>query len=379
MDTLEEFFELSKLNKYAYDSIKQSKWKETSQRYISNLLINNLELQKELLGLKYNISKMVEFYLNERGHIRHIEAPIVRDKIVQKVLTVDVLTPSLIPCVIYDNYASIKNRGTSFARKRFEMLLRKYVYKNGTDGYILLIDIKKYFESIDHETLKQLIYPKIKDKNPHIISLINYVIDNSSKSDKGLNLGSEAPQILALYYLTPVDVFAKVVKGVKYYGRYMDDIFIIGKSKKELYSLLSEIENTLAYLKLEINKKKTHVVKLSHGFTFLQIKYNVLESGKILKRLTRKKIVRERRRLKAFKRLYGLGIMSENEVWNCYQSWRGTIVKEHNACYHSIRSMDMLYKSLFPVHEEPRKVGRKEKFEGIFKTANTNDLNKIFI
>lgn len=379
MDTLEELFELNKLNKYAYDSIKQSKWKETSQRYISNLLINNLELQKEVLDLKYNISKMVEFYLNERGHIRHIEAPIVRDKIVQKVLTVDVLTPSLIPCVIYDNYASIKNRGTSFARKRFEMLLRKYIHKNGTDVYILLIDIKKYFESIDHETLKRLIYPKIKDKNPHIISLINYVIDNSSKSDKGLNLGSEAPQILALYYLTPVDVFAKVVKGVKYYGRYMDDIFVIGKSKKELYSLLSEIENTLSHLKLEINKKKTHIVKLSHGFTFLQIKYNILQNGKILKRLTRKKIVRERRRLKAFKRMYDSGKMTENDIWNCYQSWRGTIVKEHNACHDSLKSMDRLYYSLFPIHKEEKEVGRKEKFEGIFRTANTNDLNKIFI
>ncbi len=322
---------------------------------------------------------MVEFYLNERGHIRHIEAPIVRDKIVQKVLTVDVLTPSLIPFVIYDNYASIKNRGTSFARKRFEILLRKYIHKNGTDGYILLIDIKKYFESIDHETLKQLIYPKIKDKNPHIISLINYVIDNSSKSDKGLNLGSEAPQILALYYLTPVDVFAKVVKGVKYYGRYMDDIFIIGKSKKELYSLLSEIENTLTYLKLEINKKKTHVVKLSHGFTFLQIKYNILPNGKILKRLTRKKIVRERRRLKAFKRMYDSGRMTENDIWNCYQSWRGTIIKEHNVCYHSIYAMDRLYKSLFPTHKELKKVGRKEIYKETFKAANTNDLNKIFI
>lgn len=102
-------------------------------------------------------------------------------------------------------------------------------------------------------------------------------------------------------------------------------------------------------------------------------------NGKILKRLTMKKIVRERRRLKAFKRMYDSGKMTENDIWNCYQSWRGTIVKEHNACYHSIHSMDMLFKSLFPEHKEVREVGRKEKIEGIFRTANTNDLNKIFI
>jgi len=56
--------------------------------------------------------------------------------------------------VIYDNYASLKNRGTSFARRRFEIMLRKFIRKNGTDGYVLLIDIKKYFESIDHDILK---------------------------------------------------------------------------------------------------------------------------------------------------------------------------------------------------------------------------------
>ena len=159
----------------------------------------------------------------------------------------------------------------------------------------------------------------------------------------------------------------------------MDDAFIILKSKKELSLLLKEIEKVLSTLKLEINKKKTHIVKLSHGFTFLQIKYNVLKSGRILKRLTRKKIVRERRRLKAFKRMYDLGIMTENDIWNCYQSWRGTIIKEHNACYHSIHAMDRLYKSLFPIHKEIIKIGRKEICKETFKTANTNDLNKIFM
>lgn len=379
MATLEELMELDMINKCAYEGTKQSRWKETTQRYISNLLINNLKLREEVLNYKYYVSPTVDFELNERGHIRHIEAPVARDRVVQKTVTKNVLTPSLIPYVIYDNYASIKNRGTSFARKRFEIMLRRYVRKNGIDGYILFIDIKKYFENIDHNVLKSLIYPHIMNEDKDVIDLIYYIIDTSSKTDKGLNLGSEAPQILALYYLTPVDIFIKVVKGIKHYGRYMDDAFIILKSKKELSLLLKEIEKVLSTLKLEINKKKTHIVKLSHGFTFLQIKYNVLKSGRILKRLTRKKIVRERRRLKAFKRMYDLGIMTENDIWNCYQSWRGTIIKEHNACYHSIHAMDRLYKSLFPIHKEIIKIGRKEICKETFKTANTNDLNKIFM
>ena len=143
------------------------------------------------------------------------------------------------------------------------------------------------------------------------MQLIHYVIDTSSKTGKGLNLGSECPQIFAIYYLNPVDQFVKVVKGVKYYGRYMDDIFVIGRSKTELRTLLTEIEARLAELLLEVNHKKTHIVKLRHGFTWLQIKYAVEPTGHITKTISHNKIVRERRRLKAFRRMLDLGKMDE--------------------------------------------------------------------
>lgn len=378
MLTLQDLMELDMMNICAYESTKQSRWKETTQRYISNLLINNLNLQKEVLSYKYSVSPTIDFELNERGHIRQIEAPIVRDRIVQKTLTKNILIPSLVPYVIYDNYASLKNRGTQFARDRLECHLKKYIYHNGINGYILLIDIKKYFGSIDHDILKSLIYHRISKESKDIIDLIYYIIDTSSDSNKGLNLGSEAPQILAVYYLNPLDTFIKIVKRVKYYGRYMDDIFIISESKEELLSLLTEIENKLSELKLEINKKKTHIVKLSHGFTYLQVKYNILPSGKILKRLSHSKIVRERRRLKAFKKMLDKGLMTEYDIWNCYQSWRGTVVKDHNACYDTLKRMDRLYKSLFPVHEPYKRIGRNELFKEAFKTAETEDLNQLF-
>ena len=86
---------------------------------------------------------------------------------------------------------------------------------------------------------------------------------------------SEAPQIFAVFYLSPIDSFIKTVKGIKYYGRYMDDMLIISESKEELKKLLEEIKEQLAKLKLEINERKTHITKLSRGFTFMQVKYNV--------------------------------------------------------------------------------------------------------
>ena len=184
MATLEQLTDLDTLNRCAYECTKQSHWKETTQRYLANMLPNNLSLQKDILEGKYKVLPTNNFYLNERGHIRYIEAPATRDRIIQKTLMKQVLSPSIIPYLIYDNYASIKNRGTSFARKRFEIMLKRYYAHNGLDGYILLIDIKKYFENIDHEVLKQLLAPRLVKEPQETIDLIFYLIDRSSHSHK---------------------------------------------------------------------------------------------------------------------------------------------------------------------------------------------------
>lgn len=374
MATLDELMELQTLNECAYECTRQSRWKETTQRYLSNLLVNNVMLRDEVLSGKYSVQPTTDFTINERGHTRKIEAPAIRDRIVQKTLMKHVLTPSIRPYVIYDNYASLKERGTSFARKRFEVMLRRYIARNGTDGYILLGDVRKYFESVDHDTLKKMIVGRIAGEPQDVIDLIYYIIDTSSKNGRGLNLGSECPQIFAVYYLNVLDVFIKVVKSVRYYGRYMDDFFIIGRTKTELNTILSEIGHKLKELGLDVNRKKTHIVKLSHGFTFLQVKYNILPSGKILKRPSHGKIFRERRRLRAFRHQVDEKTMAKNDVFNCYKSWKGAVIKDHNACRKSISSMDKLYASLFQPHEEIVKEGRKHLIESAFKDAEREDL-----
>lgn len=374
MATIQELTEINMLNECAMECTRQSRWKETTQRYLSNMLVNNMELREELLNHKYKVSPTTDFPLNERGHIRAIEAPVVRDRIVQKTLMKNILTPSIRPCLIYDNYASLTSRGTAFARKRFEIMLRRYINHNGTDGYVLLIDVKKYFENINHGVLKWMLSPKISNQPQDVIDLIHYIIDTSSKTEKGLNLGSEAPQIFAVYYLHPVDHYIKVVNGIKYYGRYMDDIFIIGKTKKELNELLSEIEQILAGLLLEVNDKKTHIVRLKHGFTFLQVKYNVSQSGKILKRMSHGKITRERRRLKAFRRMINKGQMTESDVQNCYLSWRGTTIKDHNACRNSIDKMDRIFKTMFSTNTNRPIKSRRKLAIKINHEAETRDL-----
>lgn len=386
-------FSLQSLNECTLACTRNSRWKETTQRYLSNLLLNNLALMQDLQSGNYRISHTVNFRINERGKIREIEAPVVRDRTVHKALCKYVLAPRLTNCLIYDNYASLPGRGTSFARKRFETMLRRFYAHHGTDGYILLIDIRKYFASIDHNILKQLVARRIADEHPFIQNLVNYIIDTSNNaqpasviggsaatsSHTGLNLGAEPPQLFAIYYLNEIDQYVKTVRSVKYYGRYMDDIFILGHSKRELQQLLSDIESRLATLHLHINHRKTHISPISRPFIYLQIKYTLTSTGRIIKQPSRSKIIRERRRLKAHQRLVSRGRMTVLDALNCYRSWRGSLIRDHNACHRTLRSLDAQFCKLFPdidINNPPRppKPTWQTLIDDTFSSADPADL-----
>lgn len=363
--TLQEITTLEKLNNAFNECAIASHWKESTQRYRANLLTRNLELQDELLSGNYRVSDTIDFTINERGKIRQINAPSVRDRVAQKVLCQQILIPQLSKPLIYDNYASLKGRGTAFARKRIDVLLRKFLRKHGIGGYVLLIDIKTYFGSIDHAVLKVMVHKRIHEPDD-VMALIDYFIDTSSKGNIGLNLGAEAPQIFAIYFLSGLDNYVKSVRGVKYYGRYMDDMFIFSDSKEFLRDLLEDIKKQLKAISLSINEKKTQIVPLHHGFTFMQIKYNI-EGDKIIKRPTRAKIVRERRRLKKYKKKFDEGKMTIYDIQNSYKSWRNSVLKDCPQSKRTIREMDMLYDKLFPTKVEHQKQSRERLIRDAFK------------
>lgn len=356
--TIEELTTLEKLNKAFYATSKQSSWKESTQKYRSNLLLNNLQLQEDVRNGRYRVSPTVDFRLKERGKERDIASPAIRDRVIQKVLCQEILIPQLTTPLIYDTYASLAGRGTAFARKRIHVLLQKFICEYGNQGYVLKIDIKKYFASVDHDILKRMIHERIHEPK-EIMDLIDYVIDTSSETSKGLNLGAEAPQIFAIYYLSFIDSYIKTVRQVKYYGRYMDDMFIFAESKEYLWDLLNGIKHELAKIKLEINSDKTHIIKLTRGFTFLQIKYTV-DGNKVIKRPTHAKVFREKTRLRKYKVLYDKGVIKDKYVHDCYKSWRNGLKTECNRTDRTLKRMDSFYESMFPEHIMPIKVTRSE-------------------
>ena len=114
---------------------------------------------------------------------------------------------------------------------------------------------------------------------------------------------------------------------------------------------------------------------MSKGFTFMQVKYLVIDS-RIIKLPTRQKIVRIRRRLKKFRELYDLGKLSEIKIRNCYKSRIYSLMKECNRCYKSIKSLNMLYDKLFLIKEREEKKSRKKLINEIFEEEK--ELYEIF-
>lgn len=115
---------------------------------------------------------------------------------------------------------------------------------------------------------------------------------------KSVNIGDQCSQIIGIFYPTPVDNFVKIVKGQKFYGRYMDDSYVIHRDREFLVQLEIEIAEKAKELGMTLNRKKTRIVKLSDYYKFLQITYSLTDTGRVIRKINPKRIVDMRRKLK---------------------------------------------------------------------------------
>ena len=101
-----------------------------------------------------------------------------------------------------------------------------------SEAFCLKIDIKHYFDNINHKILVSVIKRKITDEK--VISLINLILRNFHNKNKGMPLGNLTSQFFANVYLNKLDQFIKHKLRVKYYIRYVDDFVILHNSKQQL-------------------------------------------------------------------------------------------------------------------------------------------------
>ncbi len=355
-----------------YEAKKNSSWKNSVQQYEANLLKNIRKTQLELRDKTYKQGEFYNFYLCERGKERYVRSISFYDRVIQRALC-DQLNPIVEPYLIYDNGASVKNKGIDFARKRIENHLHKYYRKFGNQGYALVIDFSKFYDNIVHKPLMDMYRGIIDDED--IINLISHLVDsfsidvsnydlteddlfdslkyakaNSEKTgekfvNKSLGIGSQISQISGIYYPHEMDNYCKIVKSIKFYGRYMDDTYILSNNKEELKQLLEDIDKICKKLGIFINRKKTQIYRIDKGFTFLKIKYRLTETGHLVRIPVKSGFVRERRKLKSFKRMLDTGEMTFRDIEEQYKSWKGNLLKYD--CHRTLRNMDKLFDELF--------------------------------
>jgi hypothetical protein len=327
----------------AIRSMKDVIWKDSVIHFELNLFKNVYRTRQALLSKNDIRQGFITFNIHERGKTREIRSVHIEERVVQKCLCDYILIPTLSKSLIYDNGASLRNKGSSFSMRR---LIRHLVYfyrTNGSNnGYALTVDFSKYFDNVNHEILLQLLFAKIKD--PNLCRYIKDFVD--AFGDKSLGLGSQVSQVSAIYYPNQIDHRIKEIHRIKGYGRYMDDFYLIHQSKDYLEHCLKDICKLCESLGIIVNLKKTRITKLSQGIVFLKGKYILTETGKVLRLPGKDILKRIHRKLKKLYKKVVSGEVTYRAVLCAYSSWRGGYKKRFKS-FEWLNHLDNFFIDLF--------------------------------
>ena len=282
-------------------------------------------LQRELVTGIYTPGAYRQFTVYERKP-RLISVAPFRDRVVHHAV-MNVLEPVLDKRFIPDTYACRKNKGVHRAVERYQQLVREY-------AYVLKLDIRRYFPTIDRTILKQQLARRIKDRA--ILDLLYKIIDNGpdtggpdrffpgddlvsvSERRRGLPIGNLTSQCFANLYLDEFDHWLKETMRVKGYLRYVDDLYLLGNDKQRLWALRDTIDGKLQALRLTLHADKTQVYRTTERVDVLGYKVS-----RYRRWLRNDNGFRFRRRLTHMGRLYQTSEMDWPALNASVQSWIG--------------------------------------------------------
>jgi RNA-directed DNA polymerase len=286
----------------ARKAFRGKKERHTVSSFYFNLENEVIHLREELISGTYRPRDYRTFEVRE-PKVRKICSSDFRDRVVHHAIC-NLLEPIFERRLIHDTYACRVDKGGHRALKRCQQFTRR-------SDYFLKCDIKKFFDTIDHEVLKRLLRRIVKDKK--LLALIDTIIDHAvpgSPPGKGLPIGNLTSQHFANLYLGELDHFLKERLRIKGYVRYMDDFICFADDKAEIRRLLDEIRCFVGNeLKMELKEKVTKVAPVTEGVPFLG--FRVYRN---LVRLQRANLVRFRKKLRKKEVAYEEGRLSQSEL-----------------------------------------------------------------
>jgi retron-type reverse transcriptase len=300
-----------------------------SKRGVSEFGLN---LERELLALQralrqgtYQPGEYRLFTIYERKP-RVIAAAPFCDRVVHHAV-MQAIELTLDHTFISDSYACRKGKGVHAAVDRYQAWAQTY-------RYVLKMDVRQYFPSIDHGLLKEKLRRRIKDVR--LLDLLDCIIESSPQSTAephyfsgdtlltpldrrtGIPIGNLTSQFFANLYLDDFDHYIKQVLKVRPYLRYVDDMVVLDHDKVRLAEIRAAVKERLAIDRLWLHPRKAHISPVADGLNLLG--YVVFRDRRRLRNDNGHRIVRTFRRMA---KAYQAGRLEWSEVVATTQSWIG--------------------------------------------------------
>lgn len=156
-------------------------------------------------------------------------------------------------------------------------------------------------------------------------------------------LQNQVAQVYALLMLNGLDHFITGELGIQFYGRYMDDFYLIHQDKAYLKSCLLNIEEMVSSLGLSLNGK-TQICPFKNGISFTGFHHYITKNGVYIRRLKSENKRRIRKKIRTWSKLVNAGKMSKSKFYEKYNAWKNHAL--HGNCIKLCHSMDMLVEEL---------------------------------
>jgi retron-type reverse transcriptase len=307
----------------AWDYFKRGKRKRKDIQYFERFLEDFIfNLHKELVSFQYRHSTYEHFYVFDPKE-RYISKACVRDRLVHQMLY-STLTEVFDKTFISHSYSCRIGKGTHIGLKHLQKSLRKVSLNGERACFALKMDVRRFFDSMDHQILKNLIKKRVKDEK--VLKLVDMVIDsfNVQKDGEravGLPLGNVTSQLFANIYLHELDVFVKHHLRQKHYLRYCDDFVVVSHERSKVTSVIDPVQRFLKEeLLLELHPKKIILKKLIQGIDFLG--YILFLNHRLLRTQTKHRM---KRRLKQKYSKYLDNEIEKTQMDQCLQSYLGIL------------------------------------------------------
>lgn len=247
--------------------IKGKRKKKDVQEFQLNLMDNIFSLHNDLISHVYQHGDYHAFNISDPKP-RNIHKASIRDRLLHHAIY-QILYPFFDKTFMADSFSCRLNKGTHKALNRFRTLSYKVSQNYTKTCWILKCDIRKFFASISHKILSEILAEHISDQN--ILWLLNRVITSFETSPGvGLPLGNLTSQLLVNIYMNEFDQFSKHTLKIKYYVRYADDFVVLSAHKEWLEKQISLIHDFLwQRLRLTIHPDKIFIKTLASGVDFL--------------------------------------------------------------------------------------------------------------